>query len=427
MTLTRTLRGQREERLISSFPWTTEDPSKIPSPSQATGTWAGVPVDEDRALLHIPVYACTSLISDTIGMLPWDRFRKVESGGRMVAQRLPKPLVLSNPSPADGNEAEIKAAVMNSLLLSGDTFNVVGAVGSNGIPNVCSPVAPKQVRRMYRADDGARVYELADGRRLVHWADLTPEQRRQGDSMLHWRGYTRGGDMKGLSPVEAGRQGISLSMAAEKFGAEWFGDGAIPPAVLKNISDDDLNREEAHALQLDWVRARRNRYPAVTNRSLEFEQIEVSPEESQFIESRKLSALDIAQLYRVPPHMVGLVDRSTSWGSGIEEQGIGFVTYTLGPWVNRYETAMSSLLPAGQYVKINTNALLRGRTKERFESYAKGRQWGWLSVNDIREMEDQEPIEGGDVYLQPTNMVDADQAATADEVGQMIDDAQLGA
>ena len=161
-----------------------------------------------------------------------------------------------------------------------------------------------------------------------------------------------------------------------------------------------------------WMKAHhgRSRVPAVLDNGLKWNQITVNPEESQFIETRRLQGAQIAGLYRVPPHMVSDTDRGTSWGTGIEEQGIGFVVYTLGPWISRFESAISSLLPRGQYVKFNMNQLLRGRQKDRFASYAIGRQWGWLSVNDIRQLEDLPPVEGGDTYLQPLNMIDAAQA-----------------
>lgn len=401
-----------ERRDLISAPWV-EDPDRIPRPSEVgAGTWSGVRIDDDRALAHIPVFACTGLIADAIAMLPWARFRnETTRAGRLVKHRLPDPVILSDPAPGVGTVNEIKFQIVASQLLAGDTFNIVGAVNRLGIPRVMTPLAPKGIRRVWRDDDGRRRYDLTDGGSLTHWADLSADERASGDSMLHWRGYTRAGNLRGLSPIEAGRQGIGLSIAAEKFGATWFGEGAIPPSILSH--PEEMDDDEAKDAQRAWVEARRSRHPAVLSGGLEFETIEISPEESQFIETRKLSALDIAQLYRIPPHMVGLVDRSTSWGSGIEEQAIGFVQYTLGPWISRLEAGMTSLLPERQYVKITTNALLRGRIVERFKAYAIGRQWGWLSVNDIRALEDEPPIAGGDTYLQPLNMVDATKALEA--------------
>lgn len=402
--------GRLEKRVLASAPWTGQAPDRIPRNSEIGASIAGVRVDQDSALSHIPVFSCVSLISDVVSTFPVHAFWSgVDNKGRPMSTRLTtQPLILTNPSPTAGNAIEVRQQVMNSLLLGGNTLNEIAAVGSNGVPTIMSPISSKLLRRpVYRDAAGRRLYDLADGRTLIHWADLSPGQRREGSSMMHWRGFVRAGDDTGLSPIAAGRQGIGLSMAAEEFGARWFGDGAIPGSVLS--SPDELADDEALDIQQKWVDAHyRRRVPAVLSGGLTWEQVNLNADESQFIESRKLSALDIAQLYRIPPHMVGIVDRNTSWGTGIEEQGLGFVVHTLGPWIARYEAALNSLLPPGYFVKFNFSGLLRGRTLDRFRAYAIARSWGWFSANDIRSLEDLPPLdEGGDTYLQPLNMVDA--------------------
>ena len=140
-------------------------------------------------------------------------------------------------------------------------------------------------------------------------------------------------------------------------------------------------------------------------------QLSIAPDEAQFIETRRFQLNEIARLYRVPPHLIADVDRSTSWGTGIEEQSIGFVVYTLRPWIVRLERALSELIPGNGYVRFNVEGLLRGDTKSRYEAYAVARQWGWLSVNDIRDLEDLDPVTGGDTYLSPLNMNPLDRPA----------------
>ena len=133
-------------------------------------------------------------------------------------------------------------------------------------------------------------------------------------------------------------------------------------------------------------------------------------EQAQLLESRKQGAIEICRLYKIPPHMIGELDRATN--NNIEHQGLQFVIYTLLPWVKRIESAMMRdlLLPAERkdlYIEFNLSGLMRADQKSRYGSYALGRQWGWLSVNDIRRLENLPPIPNGDIYLTPLNMIGA--------------------
>jgi HK97 family phage portal protein len=136
---------------------------------------------------------------------------------------------------------------------------------------------------------------------------------------------------------------------------------------------------------------------------LKWRQISISPNESQFLETRQFQRSEIAMLFGIPPHMIGDTEKSTSWGTGIEQQSIGFVTYTLRPWLTCIESVLSNLLPRGQYAQFNVDALLRGDQKGRYEAYLQARNAGWMNVNEIRELEDRAPIPNGDDYLQPLN------------------------
>lgn len=380
--------------------------AKIPPPGAEFSSWAGPAVTQETALAHIDVYKNVSLIADAIAMLPLRAFRQsgwVDSAGfpRLYAQKVPRqPLLLTDPLPGDlAPEFSFKHRVMTSLLLDGNTYNEAAAVDETGFPSVVVPIDPSKVRDVRLNRAGLVEYVMHDGGIMGHIRD--------GGTMVHWPGFIRPGSLRGISPIRAGMQGIALSMAAEKFGARWFGDGANPAGLLKH-PDPDLTRDEARKIKREWVRSFSglSREPAIIYGGMEWTPLTVPPEESQFIETRRFQAQQIAGLYRVPPHLVGNPE-ATSWGTGIEEQGIGFVVFTLGPWLSRMEQAMSFLLPRGQFARFNVGALLRGRTAERYAAYAVARQWGWLSVNDIRELEDLPPLPDGDVYLQPLNMIDA--------------------
>jgi HK97 family phage portal protein len=223
------------------------------------------------------------------------------------------------------------------------------------------------------------------------------------------KGLTLPGADTGVGVVDWHRRAIGLGIATEEFGARWYDEGTAPQSILE--TDEKMTSEAANNELARWIATHQGRRrPALLHSGLKWRPISLTPNESQFIETMRNNSARIAKLFRVPPHMIGETERSTSWGSGIEEQGIGFVVYTLGIWIARLEAAMFPFLPRPQSLKINVAGLLRGNTRDRYLAYAIGRQWGWMSVNDIRALEDLPPVEGGDVYLQPLNMIDAQDA-----------------
>lgn len=388
------------------------DAAKIPGPTEGYRSAAGPVVTEDSALAHIDVYKNVSLIADAIAMLPIREYQRVAQRGddgeitvfgRKSARQ---PLLFTDPMPGDvASEFSFKHRVMSSLLLDGNTYNEASAVDAQGFPTVLTPIHPSKVREVRLNSAGLVEYVMHDGGVLG--------SVRDGGTMVHWPGFIQPGKLKGVSPIRAGMQGIALSMAAERFGARWFGDGAHPQGYLKDKrSIEDINQSEAKEAKRRWAATYSglSREPAYLYGDLEWHQIQINPEESQFIETRQLQSGQLASLFRNPPHLVGEMTKSTSWGTGLEEQGIGFVVYTLGPWLTRFEQAMTGLRPRGRYAKLNVGALLRGKIADRYAAYAVARQWGWMSTNDVRELEDLAPVEGGDIYLQPLNMIEASEA-----------------
>lgn len=384
-----------------------EELAKIPGPLDEFRSPSGVLVDADTALRHIDVYKNVSLIADAMAMLPVRAMRNVAysapSGPKIFAEKLPRqPLIFTDPNPQSMiPEFGTKHCQMVSLLLDGNTYNEIGSVDAQGFPASMMPIDPKRIREV-RMTRGVVEYVMHDGAVLGSY--------RNGGTMAHWPGFIEPGKLQGLSPIAAGMKGIGLGMAAETFGGRWFGDGAHPSGYLS--TDREVSKTYADRVSKTWVRkySGLSREPAFLYGGLKWNPIQINPEESQFIETRQLQAAQIAGLFRVPPHLVGDTSKATSWGTGIEEMGIGFVVFTLGPWIARMEQAASFLLPRGQFAKVTVDALLRGKVKDRMAAYAVGRQWGWLSVNDIRMLEDLPPIPDGDTYLQPLNMVDASEA-----------------
>jgi HK97 family phage portal protein len=246
-----------------------------------------------------------------------------------------------------------------------------------------------------------RLFHMPTGR----YVDLFSAARPGGD-FLHIAGLSDNG-LYGFSPIEKAQQAIGLGLATEKFGAKFFGNGSQLAGWVEMPAGSSPNEDQLKAFAEMWRRKFQGvdkawSVPVLAN-GAKYNAAQLPNDQAQFIETRKFSVSEIARLYRVPPHMIGDVERSTSWGSGIEEQGIGFVTYTLNPWIVRLERAFSQLTPRGQYLKWNVNALLRGDIQSRYSAYQTAVAGGWLNRNEVRELEDMSPVDGLDEFLIPVN------------------------
>ena len=228
--------------------------------------------------------------------------------------------------------------------------------------------------------------------------------------MLHIPGLGFDG-LVGYSPIAMAKNAIGMAIACEEFGAKFFANGAAPSGVLEHpgtIKDPSRVRE---AWQSQFGGSSNSGKVAVLEEGMKYTPISISPEQAQFLETRKFQINEIARIFRVPPHMVGDLEKSSF--SNIEQQSLEFVKYTLDPWVIRWEQSiMRSLLTPEEkktyYAKFNLDGLLRGDYQSRMNGYAIGRQHGWMSANDIRELENLDRIpaeEGGDLYLINGNML----------------------
>lgn len=216
----------------------------------------------------------------------------------------------------------------------------------------------------------------------------------------------------GLSPITLNRLGISVSMSQQQFAASFYANGTKLSGTLEHPGK--LSSEAAARLRENWTTvyagSTNSGKVAILEEAMKFTPLTMPLEDAQFIDTMKFSREQIASIFRVPPHMIGHLERATF--SNIEQQGLDFSVYTLGPYLVKWEQALSAaLIPPGlrdtYYLKFNMESLLRGDFKTRNEAYAVARQWGWLSVNDILEAEDRNPIPNGDIYIQPMNMIEA--------------------
>lgn len=373
-----------------------------------TSTAAGVSIDAERSLQISAVYGCVRLISEAIATLPVHVYRRTSDGRRPVGDHPLLPLLTDRPNP-DIDAGEFFRGMVGWMLLRGNGLTYRD-VGGDGRTRGLWPIAPTSVVPA-RTARGRLVYDVT-----LSEAEFVPgftpgiTRRVQQDRMLHFRAFGLG--VWGLSPVALARTKIGTAYAAEAYGAGFFARGANPGGVLR--TDKALTDEQFERLERQWKDTHEgfenSHSPAVLEGGVHWENVGLPPSEAQYLETQRYTAETIAgHIFFVPPHLIGDVARSTSWGTGIAEQGISFVRYSLMPWIVRLERVLNQLfIEPGLYVKFNTSALERGNLKERYDAYAIGKQWGFKNTNEIKALEDEEPIgPEGDVYLQPLNMVPA--------------------
>jgi HK97 family phage portal protein len=286
-----------------------------------------------------------------------------------------------------------RETLMSHLLLWGNAYAQIIRNG-HGRPIALYPLLPDRVR-VDRDNNGELVY--------FYYGD-DKEVKLSRDDILHIPGLGFDG-LVGYSPIAMAKNAVGMALATEEYGAKFFANGANPGGVLEHPATiKDIQR-----VKESWTAAYggsgNSHRVAVLEEGMKFSTIGIPPEQAQFLQTRKFQINEIARIFRVPPHMVGDLEKSSF--SNIEQQSLEFVKYTLDPWVIRWEQALEKalLLPGERqhlFIKFNVNGLLRGDYQSRMQGYATARQNGWMSANDIRELEDLNRIPpelGGDLYL----------------------------
>lgn len=367
-------------------------------------TAAGVSVSGDGALKYGPVYAAVRVLSETIASLPLITYERLpgEQGKRRAQDFYLYELLHDAPNPLL-TSFEFRELMQAHLLLWGNAYAEIEA-DNRGRITALWPLLAANMASVSRGADGlVYEYQLPDG----------TFKKIPGFALFHLRGLGVNG-LTGMSPIALARQAIGLGLAAEQFGAGFFGNGAQLSGILKHPMQ--LSDEAEKSLRESWQElysgiGKAHRI-AILEEGMEYERIGVPPEDAQFLETRKFQVTEIARIFRVPPHMLGDLDRATF--SNIEHQSLEFVMHSLQPWLVRWEMAITQQLlttaeRARYFPEFLVNGLLRGDIASRYQAYAVARQNGWMSANDIRRLENMNPVEGGDVYLVPLNMIPADQ------------------
>ncbi|WP_395706996.1 phage portal protein [Casimicrobium huifangae] len=357
----------------------------------ASGTASGEPVNQEHALKISTVWACVGLISESIAMLPAVVYQRMSNGGRQRADNHPLfDLVHRQPNQTQ-TAFEFFEQMTGFVALRGNAFAKI-LPGARGFADQLEPVNPDKVR-VEKLDDGTLRYRIQGDDKVYLDGEILHLRARSKDGIL------------GLDPVTYARESFGLALAGERYGARFYGNSANPGGVLQ--TDKTLDPKAAAKLKSQWEAAHsgaNQHRVAVLEDGVKWQQMSIDPRNAQFLEGREFSAEEVCRWFRVPPHMVGLTSKATTWGSGIEQMSMGFVTYTLMPWLVRWQQAISRdliLAPQTYFVDFIVDALLRGDTLARYNAYEIAKRNNWMSTNEIRQRENMNPIAGGDVYGEP--------------------------
>jgi HK97 family phage portal protein len=369
-------------------------------------TSAGVRVTSSTAMQFIAVYACIDILARTVGSLPLYLYRRLDGGGKELARKHPLfNLLRRSPNP-EMTAMRYRSTLQGHLASSGNAYSYIDW-GNNGYPRALWPIRPDRIqvdRKNGKLE--YRYYPASEDIKLSNGFAIPT------GNVLHIPGFGYDGVM-GYSPLSLAREAIGLGLATEEFGARFFGSGTHPTGILEHPG-------QLSAQSLSNLRKAKDQYAELGNshrlmileEGMKFNPISIIPQDSQFLETRKFQITEIARLYHVPPHMIADVEKSTSWGTGIEEQNIGFITHTMRPWFVLWEEEIGRVLLLEDekdeyFFEFDMMALLRGDALKRWSAYIMGKRNGILNADEIRNWENLNPIPGGlgQEYIVEKNMI----------------------
>ncbi len=369
-------------------------------------TTSGKIVNERTAMQTTAVYACVRILSETIASLPLHTFKTAEKGKEKATEHHIYKLLAEEPN-SEMTSFVFRETLMGHLLLWGNAYAQIIRDG-RGRVIALYPLLPNRVT-VDRTTKGEiyYIYTRSEGDKPT--SSGYSQIYLRSDEVLHIPGLGFDG-LVGYSPIAMAKNAVGMAIATEEYGAKFFANGANPGGVLEHpgvVKDPARVRESWNSVYQGSTNAHR---VAVLEEGMKFQSIGIPPDQAQFLQTRKFQLNEIARMFRIPPHMIGDLDKSSF--SNIEQQSLEFVKYTLDPWVIRWEQALKRALltdieKKDYFVKFNVDGLLRGDYQSRMSGYAVARQNGWMSSNDIRELEDLNKIPadlGGDLYLINGNM-----------------------
>lgn len=392
---------------------TTEERASLRQPPQwltdalsgGVSSSSGVKINEDTALSITAVYAAVRVISETVSSLPLKVYKKTPEGREEYRDNNLWKLLHDTPN-REMSSYTFREVLTGMALTHGNGYAEIVRDGS-GRPVELWPMLPGYV-----------TIEVVDNRIVYIFNGAGGSIYFEADQVFHIKNFSTDGII-GKSPIRLAREALGLSVAAERMGGERFANSSHPGGVLEHPGK--LSPEGLENLRKSWEALHKgtgnSSRVAVLEEGMRFNNISIPSDDAQWIETRKFQISEIARMYRVPPHTIGDLERSTF--SNIESQQISFYRDTLLPWLTRWEQEIQRKLILDKdalYAEHNVDGIMRGDTEARYQSYKVARESGILSVNEIRMRENLNPIEGGDIYLQPLNMVSvSDEAYQTEE------------
>ena len=364
------------------------------------GTTSGKAVNERTAMQTSAVYACVRILAESVAGLPLHVYERTANGSKSTKPSHPLYRLLHDEPNREMTSFVFRETLMSHLLLWGNAYAQIIRDG-RGFPIALYPLLPDRMA-VDRNESGELVYTYQSDKGQI---------KLRRENVLHIPGLGFDG-LIGYSPIAMAKNAVGLALATEDYGAAFFANGANPGGVLEHPGV--IKPEQADRLRESWQSqfgGANAHKVAVLEEGLKFHQMSIPPEQAQFLETRKFQINEIARIFRVPPHMVGDLEKSSF--SNIEQQSLEFVKYTLDPWVVRWEQSLQQalILPSEKatiFIKFNLDGLLRGDYQSRMQGYSTGIQNGFMSVNDVRGLEDMNLLtaeEGGDLHFVNGNMV----------------------
>ena len=360
----------------------------------------GVQVSEDNALTFSAVYAAVRIISETIASIPLNVYQ-ADGETRVKAVGHPVQDLLAKAPNSVSSTFTFREAMASNLVLHGNAYAKI-EMNAAGRPTALIPLNPMKVE--VKVVDGEKVYVFDEKHTYLDY------------EILHFVGLSFNG-LTGKSPLSMAREAVAIGLAAQEYGARFYSNGANAGGVI--TAPGRLNTEVVKRLRESWNRAQsgnsNSHSTAILEEGMKYEKIGLDPEAAQFLQSRKFQVNEIARIFRIPPSYLADLENSST-RANVEQQAIQFVRDCITPYVRRMEVELNRKLfredEPNLYAYFTMEGLMRGDLQGRYDAYATARQWGWLSVNDIRDLENLNPVEGGDIYLQPLNMVQSGQDDT---------------
>lgn len=378
---------------------------------------AAGPVTTTTAMKYTAVFSCIRVLGETFASAPAKLYRKVNDSERETRNDLAIYDIMHNAPNEEMSPFNFKEMCMIALNTGGNVVcerlmdrrgNLVGLY----------PYQWAQVDISRNLETKKLVYKIRNGKNII-------EKELNRGQVFHVPGMSLDGVI-GVSPIEYAANAIRLGRNYEEFGNQMFRNAAIPSGAFSTtgtLNDSSFQRLKKE-LKDNYTGMKNTGTPILLEGGLTFTPFAIKPIDAQLIENKKFQTEDIARIYRVPLHLIQNLDRATN--NNIEHQSLEFIMYTMLPWYKRWEENINMQLftpqerRAGYYMEFDLRGLLRGDMLSRARAYASGRQWGWMSVNDIRKLENFPPIPNGDIYLEPGNMREAGTARSAEEsIGNM--------